>query len=56
MEVQVKFDNTKPQVPGWVMCQIVDWMKDGKYGYLQIKTQKGQIVNINKHETVKDNS
>jgi len=47
-----KIEN-KPQIPGWVLAQIVDWMDNSKYGYLQINTQAGKIININKHETVK---
>ena len=43
----------EPQLPAWVMTEIVEWMGSGKYGYLQLNTQLGKIININKHETVK---
>ena len=44
------------QVPNWVVTEIVKWIEEEKYGYIQLNTQKGQIININKHETVKSGS
>ena len=40
-------------VPEWVLKEIDDWINSEKYGYLQLNTQAGAIININKHETIK---
>ena len=41
------------EVPNWVLKEISQWITSEKYGYIQLNTQAGKIININKHETVK---
>lgn len=40
-------------IPDWVREIVENWIKEGRYGYLQLNTQAGTIINVNKHETIK---
>lgn len=42
------------KLPVWVAKELEEWFEAEKYGFIQLNTQAGKIININKHETVKE--
>ena len=40
-------------IPEKLSHEIERWLKDKRYGYIQINFQGGKIVNINRYESIK---
>lgn len=40
-------------IPARLRDEIEGWMKDGKYGHLQINFANGKIINVNRVESIR---
>lgn len=40
-------------IPAKLRDEILTWMKEGKYGHLQINFAGGKIINVNRVESIR---
>ena len=41
-------------LPAWILKELQDWHESKRYGYIQLNFNNGIIINLNKHETLKE--